>query len=208
MDKLVQHLKNLGVLKEPNIIAAFGAIDRKDFVLPDYREAAYEDYPLPIGLGQTISQPYTVAFMLELLQPKSGEKILDVGSGSGWTTALLSHIVGSKGYVYGTEIISELVAFGQRNLAKYQLPQAQIAQATPPAGEAGKKLGMAQEAPFDRILASATASSLPKELVEQLKVGGILVIPVRNDILQVRKISETKTNIQKFSGFVFVPLSE
>ena len=201
MDKLIQHLTSLGVLKEPNIIAAFGAIDRKDFVLPDYREAAYEDYPLPIGSGQTISQPYTVAFMLELLQPKSGEKILDVGSGSGWTTALLAHIAGSKGHVYGTEIIPELVTFGQRNLANYRLPQAQIVQAA-------KKLGMTQEAPFDRILASATASSLPKELVQQLKVGGILVIPVREDILRVRKISETKTDIQKFPGFMFVPLIE
>ncbi|MBI2098367.1 MAG: protein-L-isoaspartate O-methyltransferase [Candidatus Wildermuthbacteria bacterium] len=201
MDKLIQHLRDVGVLKEPNIIAAFGAIDRKDFVLPEYRDAAYEDYPLPISSGQTISQPYTVAFMLELLQPKSGEKILDVGSGSGWTTALLAHIVGSKGHVYGTEIIPELVAFGQRNLAKYRLPQARIVQAH-------KKLGMPKKAPFDKILASATASSLPKELVQQLKIGGILVIPVREDILRVRKISETKTDIQKFPGFTFVPLIE
>lgn len=199
MHDLLAHLTSLGVLQTSDIIAAFKEIDRKDFVLPEHQDAAYEDSPLPIGHGQTISQPYTVAFMLELLQAKSGEKILDVGSGSAWTTALLAHIVGQKGHVYGTEIIPELVAFGRQNLKKYELPQVKIIQA-------GKKLGLPQKMPFDKILVSAMAETLPKQLLEQLKSGGVMVIPVDGNVFKIRKISETEVESQKFEGFAFVPL--
>ena len=123
---LVEKLKVDGFLKMPAIISAFQKIDRADFVLPQYSNEAYEDYPLPIGHGQTISQPATVAFMLELLQPKIGEKILDIGAGSGWATALLAEIVGKDGKVYGLEIISELVEFGKNNLGKYNFNNAEI----------------------------------------------------------------------------------
>jgi len=199
--QLVEHLIQSGVLRTPHIIAAFGAIDRKNFVLPEWQSAAYEDYPIPIGYGQTISQPYTVAFMLELLQPQPGQKILDVGSGSAWTTALLAHIVGLKGKVFGIEIIPGLVEFGKQNVAKYRFDHAQILQA-------GKKLGLPEQAPFDKILASAAANKLPKELIRQLQIGGTLVVPVQNDILKIEKVSETKTDIQTFPGFAFVPLMQ
>ncbi len=199
MRRFVQKFMRTGVLRTSKIIEAFQKIDRKDFVLPECQAQAYEDYPLPIGQGQTISQPYTVAFMLELLEPREGQKILDVGSGSGWTTALLAYITGEKGKVYGLEIIPELVALGQKNLKKYQFPQAVILQA-------GEELGLLKEAPFDRILASAAAKELPQQLIQQLKIGGIMVIPVQGNILKVTKISETKTHIQTFEGFRFVPL--
>ena len=117
---LINHLINVGVLKTPEIIKAFYKIDRAFFVPKEFHDYAYEDYPLSIGYGATISQPYTVAFMLELLQPKKGEKILDVGSGSSWTTALLAHIVGIKGKIFGVEIVPELIKFAKDNLKKFK----------------------------------------------------------------------------------------
>src|SRR3989344_3253201 len=131
MDELIRELKTQGVLKSPNVEAAFRAIDRKDFVRPEYEEVAYANHPLPIGEGQTISQPYTVAFMLDLLDPKAGEKILDVGSGSGWTTALLAHIVSQSGEIdenggIGTSAAEGgLVGRHQFHQAKPRLPDGQ-----------------------------------------------------------------------------------
>ena len=126
-EELIEHLQSgTRVLKTPRIRAAFEAVDRADFVTSGYLPEAYEDYPLPIGAGQTISQPSTVAFMLELLEPAEGQNILDIGCGSGWTTALLAHVAGGKGSVLGLERIPELVAFGGENLSKYGFPQETI----------------------------------------------------------------------------------
>ncbi len=199
MEDLIRELKQLGVLRSKIIIEAFQKVDRKDFVTLEYIEFVYENEPLPIGHGQTISQPYTVAFMLELLESREGQKILDVGSGSGWTTALLAHIVGPKGRVYGTELIPELVDFGKRNLANYHFPKASIEQA-------GDVVGLPQKAPFDRILVSAAATTLPQELVGQLAPDGILIIPVGNDIIKVKKTSGKDIKKETFPGFIFVPL--
>ena len=105
--ELVRHLIEEGYLKTERIIGAFSAIDRADFVLEEYKSEVYGDYPLPISYGQTISQPATVAFMLELLQPEAGDKVMDAGSGSGWQTAILASIVGEKGSVYAVERIPE-----------------------------------------------------------------------------------------------------
>lgn len=178
---------------------AFKKINRADFVGSDYKAEAYEDYPLPIGFGQTISQPFTVAFMLGLLNPQKGDKILDVGSGSGWTTALLAVLVGEKGKVFGVEIIPELVEFGIKNLAKYNFPNAKIIQA-------GAELGLPSEAPFGRILVSAAAEKIPEALLNQLKAPGILVLPVKNTIVQIKKDTVGKITRKEFPGFVFVPL--
>ncbi|MBI4217191.1 MAG: protein-L-isoaspartate O-methyltransferase [Parcubacteria group bacterium] len=208
MNPLADVLTQKGVLKTQAIIEAFSRVDRKDFVPRDFQGYAYGDYPLPIAGEQTISQPTTVAFMLELLQPRQGEKILDVGSGSGWTTALLAFLVGEKGRVFGVERVPELVAFGAKNLGKYDFPQAIIVQAE-------KTLGFPKEAPFDKILVSAAAEGFPESLLSQLKEGGILVIPVRDAVWRVKKLPGTppngeasKTEIQKFGGFAFVPLVE
>jgi len=200
MEELVQLLVKSGVLKARNIIAAFRAVDRKDFVLPEWKDEAYEDYPLPIGAGQTISQPYTVAFMFELLGPKRGEHILDVGSGSGWTTALLAHIVGERGNVWGIEVIPELVSFGSTNLAKYAYPQARIIKA------ARGKLGYSQKAPFERILVSAATEKVPDELVGQLKEEGVMVVPVQDAICKIVKKKSGEVTVEKHEGFAFVPL--
>ena len=118
-NELIKNLIEDGYLKTPNIIEAFRAIDRADFVLPEYRSEAYGNYPLPITGGQTISQPLTVAFMLELLEPQLGEKILDIGAGSGWQTTLLAEIIGAIGVIVAIERIPELCDFAQKNIDKY-----------------------------------------------------------------------------------------
>jgi protein-L-isoaspartate(D-aspartate) O-methyltransferase len=198
MHDLIDAMINAGTLRTPTIIDTFRAIDRADFVPSDLRGAAYEDHPLQIGHEQTISQPSTVAFMLELLAPLTGHTVLDIGSGSGWTTALLAHLVGPTGSVLGLERVQELVRFGSDNLARYGFAHARIERA-------GSELGSPTQAPFDRILVSAAARSFPNELVTQLCERGVLVIPVRDAIWHVVRI-EHQPVIQKFSGYVFVPL--
>lgn len=203
-ESLINHLKKSGVLKSENIINAFLAIDRKKFILEEYLDQAYNDYPLPIGYGQTISQPFTVAFMLELLQAQKGQKVLDVGSGSGWTTSLLAEIVGEEGKVYGVEIIPEIFEFGKKNIAKYNFLEKGRAEVF--LGDGSK--GLAEKAPFDRILVSAAMQKdIPPNLINQLNDNGILVIPDNDGIW---KVAREKDKIRKkyFPGFVFVKLIE
>ncbi|MCX6796315.1 MAG: protein-L-isoaspartate O-methyltransferase [Candidatus Falkowbacteria bacterium] len=204
---LIDDLIQQGFLKTPNIIKAFKKIKRTDFVLTEDYLRADEDAPLEIGYGQTISQPLTVAFMLELLEPQPGEKILDVGSGSGWTVALLAEIVGLKGKVFGLEIIPELAEYATTNVAKYNFIE-----------EGRVKIichnayqGLPNEAPFDKIIVAAAAVSLPKELLNELKIGGHLVIPIgremnMQEIVAIDKISLEQYRERRFPGFIFVPL--
>lgn len=201
LTKLVAYLKERRVLSKKHIIQAFLNIDRKDFVLMDLRSLAYIDEPLSIGHGQTISQPYTVALMLELLNAKKGDKVLDVGSGSGYTTALLAEIVGKTGKVIGVEIIPELVTMGRNNLAKYNFSNAEIRQA-------GEVVGAPENSPYDRILVSASSDEIPKVLVKQLKKNGTMVIPVGNDIYKIKKKSDGSLKLERHEGFSFVPLTE
>ncbi len=199
MQDLVEGMLLYGMVKSPEIIAAFKAVDRKYFVPDSFTEHIYVDAPLPIGNGQTISQPSTVAFMLEHLNPGKGDKVLDIGSGSGWTTALLYHIVGEKGSVTGLERVDELLKQGRKNLSQFHFSRHCHIQ------KAGDVLGLPGEK-FDRILVSASADEIPQVLFDQLKTGGILVIPVRNSIFRFKKISETYVEKEEFPGFVFVPL--
>ncbi|SER93847.1 protein-L-isoaspartate O-methyltransferase family protein [Corynebacterium cystitidis] len=178
------------------ISEAMKAVERSGFLPPNARQHAHRDQPLSIGYQQTNSQPTTVRIMLELLDPQPGEKILDVGSGSGWTTALLAHLVGPDGQVEGVEIVEELVAFGQANV---QAPNARIRQA-------GNVLGVPEEAPFDKILVSAEAKRIPQELVDQLAPGGVMVLPVGNTMMRVVKHSDGEISTSQHGGFIFVPL--
>src|SRR5665213_2792939 len=178
---------------------AFRTIHRKNFVSESLQSQVEIDAPLPIGFGQTISQPTTVQLMLSWLEAQPGEKVLDIGSGSGWTTALLSQIVGSKGSVFAVEKIPELVELGRDNCDRTGIQNAKFFQA-------GQEYGLSKHSPYNRILVSASAKKLPKELLNQLKVGGKLVIPVQNDILEIIKNSENEYETKTHSGFVFVPL--
>jgi len=217
IDSLIQE----GWLKTPRIIEAFREIKRVDFLPQEIKDLAELNEALSIGYGQTISQPLVVAFMLELLQPKPGEKILDIGSGSGWTTALLAEIVGQKGRVIAVEIVSELKEFGEKNVSKYNFikkGQVQFICAD------GSK-GYSKEAPFDKILASASAESLPRAWKEQLKISGRVVTPIGSSIwlfIKKREIGSKRTPFSsppsvlpdkssvfeeiEYPGFVFVPL--
>ena len=180
-----------------NVEAAMAAHPREGFLPLALRRRASYDGPLRIGRGQTNSQPRTVAEMLRLLDVHTGQRVLDVGSGSGWTTALLAHLVGKTGRVVGVELEPELVRFGATNLSATDQPWATIEEAT-----AGV-LGAPDRAPYDRILVSAEASVLPTELVEQLGPEGRLVIPVAGRMTLVVMPGPVVT---EHGGYRFVPL--
>lgn len=198
IDSLIQN----DWLKTSRIIDAFREIKRADFMPEDIKDLAELNEPLAIGYGQTISQPLTVAFMLEQLQPEAGDNILDIGSGSGWTSALLAQIVGSNGKVTAIEIIPELKEFGEKNIAKYNFIKKGIVQFICTDGSKGYK----EEAPFNRILASASGNEIPEAWKEQLKIKGRIVAPVGNSIWLLIKKSKKEFEGTEHSGFVFVPL--
>jgi len=202
---LIDNLIEEGWLKTERIIEAFRKIKRVDFLPEDSRDLAEFNEALPIGYGQTISQPLVVAFMLELLDPKPGEKILDIGSGSCWTSALLAEIVGKKGKVIAIEIIPELVEFGKNNTEKYNF----IKRGTVECICADGAKGYEKEAPYDKILVSASVQrELPNAWKEQLKIDGKIVTPIGSSIWLFIKKSEKEFTEIEYPGFVFVPLIE
>lgn len=203
MNSFLDNLIEREWLKTPHIIEAFKKIKRADFMTKDMKEMAGLNQPLSIGFGQTISQPLVVAFMLELLQPQKGEKILDIGSGSGWTTALLSQIVGKTGKVIAIEAILDLKEFGEANADKYGFVKNGIAQFIYGDG----RLGYKDLAPYDKILCSAAArKEIPSAWREQLKVGGRIAAPIDNSIWLFVKKSDKKFESTEHPGFAFVPL--
>ena len=214
MNALVSDLIKQSVLKTPRIIEAFKKIDRRDFLprsdakhllrgVPDNLEKmAYINEPLPIGEGQTISQPMTVVFMLELLQPEPGNKIFEIGFGSGWQTVILAEIVGKSGKVFAVERIPEIFRFGRKNIAKYGFIKNGIVKTI--GGDA--TLGLKRHAPFDRIIAAASGKEIPQAWLKELRIGGRLVAPVKESIWLYIKTDKNKFSKKEFPGFVFVPL--
>src|SRR5690349_6171736 len=154
-------------MTDPRILDAFSAVPREGFLPHGEVRFAGLDRPLDIGHGQTNSQPTTVRHLLELLEVEPGDRVLDVGCGSGWTTALLAHLVGPQGRVVGVEVVPDLVEFGRANLTAAGMPWARIEAADPDV------LGLPAQAPYDRILVSAEATELPQSLVRQLREGGL-----------------------------------
>lgn len=190
--QLLNYLKE-SVLKTPRIIKAFENVDRADFVPVEQRKYAYIDEPLHISSGQTISQPWTVAFMTEALGPKVGQKILEIGTGSGYQAAILSKVVGSKGKIITIELVEELFNYSKPRLKKYKNIITVF-------GDGSK--GYKPEAPYDRIIVTASAPSVPKPLLEQLKEDGILVIPVGETMLRIKGGKK----FENLGRFAFVPL--
>lgn len=182
------------------VAEAFERVPRAGFLPERDRGRASEDGPVPIGHDQTNSQPSTVAAMLRLLDVRPGHRVLDVGSGSGWTTALLAELVGPEGSVLGVERVPELVATSRAALAEGDRPR--TARARVREAQAGV-LGAPEEAPFDRILVSAEARELPGELVDQLAADGVMVVPVAGQMVRVAPGDGGTT---RHGRYAFVPL--
>src|SRR6478609_3368166 len=178
---------------------AFAAAPRELFLPEHARDRASYDGPIDIGHRQTNSQPRTVENMLRLLDVRPGHRVLDVGSGSGWTTALLAHLTGPTGTVLGLELEPDLVAFGRANLADGDWGNARIEQATP------GTYGDPAHAPYDRILVSAQATELPATLVDQLAPSGRMVIPVNGEMLLVEP-GDGQPHVSRHGYYRFVPL--
>lgn len=181
------------------VSAAFGAVAREEFLPAAYRGEASFDGPIPIGHGQTNSQPATVAAMLRLLEVEPGQRVLDVGAGSGWTTALLAHLVGPTGLVVGVELVPELAAWGEQNVRRMSGAWASVREATPGV------LGVPELAPYDRILVSADATTMPTALLDQLADPGRMVLPVAGVMTVVERAGgEDRTS--RHGHYRFVPL--
>lgn len=216
MDELVNYLIKIGELKTPRIIKAFKKVDRKNFVPDEFKDSAYLDTPLPIGRGQTISQPRVVAFMLELLEPKPGEKILDVGSGSGWQTGLLAELVGREGKVVAIERIEELFKMAKENLSSFfRIKPSRFSSSTSGVeggvielvlGDGSK--GYPDQSPYDKIIAGAASQKVSPAWKNQLKTGGIMVFPLGQSVWRLEKMSDSEFKKEEYPGFVFVPLIE
>lgn len=182
------------------IEAAMRAVRREEFLPGDMKRHAPMNSALPIGYGQTNSQPLTVANMMELLDVPPGARVLDVGAGSGWSTAILAELVGPHGEVHGVEIVPELVERGNRAVAVFDTPWASIRQAAPGV------LGLPELAPFERILVSAMADAIPGELVDQLAPGGVMVVPADGEMYRVAKDADGGISISAHGAYLFVPL--
>ncbi len=196
--KLIEYLKRKGFSKD--ILDAFSKVKRENFVSKDLEDRAYEDRPLPIGHGATISQPYTIATMLSMLGLEKGQRILELGSGCGYVLALMSEIVGEEGKVYGVEIEKELAEQSKENIKDYKNVEVYHGD--------GKK-GLKQAAPFDRILISAACEAIPRKVLYQLKDQAIIVAPIGAKYGQTLAVFQREKRafkiIKEMHNFMFVP---
>lgn len=190
---LLNNLKEQGYNKE--IVNAFKKVKRENYLNEDLKTCAYQDHALPIGYEQTVSQPSTIAFMLNLLNLHNKHKVLEVGCGSGYLLNLLAEMDYNLD-IHGTELIKELADSSSEKLKDYNNIKVHH---TP------NSLGLENEAPFDRIIVSAAAKKIPKELFKQLKKNGIMVIPINNSIYKIIK-KDNKKQLTEYPGFNFVPL--
>lgn len=182
------------------VIDAMEEVPREIFVPEELRHLAYEDRPLPIGSGQTISAPHMVAIMCEILDLRECMKVLEVGGGCGYHAAVISKLVGPRGHVYSIERIPQLVSRAEKNL-----DMARISNVTMILGDGS--LGNIEHAPYDRISVAASAPAVPEPLKQQLKREGMLVIPVGSydqELLLIRR--DDGFTVERHMDVIFVPL--
>jgi protein-L-isoaspartate(D-aspartate) O-methyltransferase len=186
-------------IRDERLLAAMGRVPRHEFVDPRYRDQAYEDHPLPIGAGQTVSQPYIVALMLERLDLQPSSRVLEIGTGSGYLTALLAELAEQ---VYSIERHAQLAHQAEETLSRLNVTNVVVR-----VGDGSK--GLPEYAPYDAIIVSAAASQVPPALFEQLQEGGRMIIPVgppEAQELQLVRKREGKPLISVLEGCRFVPL--
>ena len=201
LEKLINLMKNTGYLNDSNVEKAFKKAPRHNFVPDSQKDIAYENIPIPIMEGQTISQPIVVARMTEWLDLKEGHKVLEIGCGSGWQSAILSNLVGC-GKIYTIERHKKLVNFAKRNLDKLGIKNVKIIH-----GDGNE--GILEYAPFDRILVAAACKIIPPKLLEQLALGGLLIAPVGDNVqslILLKKTDKGFKEVKKQEGYSFVPL--
>jgi protein-L-isoaspartate(D-aspartate) O-methyltransferase len=200
-DRLVTRQVEARGVRDPLVLAAMKAVRRELFVPKALRHEAYDDTPLPIGSGQTISQPYIVAFMIEALALRGGEKVLEIGAGSGYAAAVLSGIASE---VFTIERIGQLAERAAANLAEAGCGNVHVRHAD------GTE-GWSDEAPFDAILVSAGAPDVPKSLMRQLKIGARMVVPVGSDprsqeLIRITRVDDEEYEREDIADVRFVPL--
>ncbi len=207
---IIETLASQGIIPSQKVKMAIMRVPREEFVPEGLREHAYFDTPLQIGCSQTISAIHMVAIMTEALELDAGQKVLEVGAGSGYHSAVVAEVVSplgvaATGHVYSIEILPELAELAAGNLERAGYAD----RVTVICGDGSK--GYPEKALYDRIFVTSAAPKIPKPLIEQLKVGGILVIPVGGlyffqDLLKVTKVSEEKTTTKNLGSVAFVPL--
>ncbi|MEI7491645.1 MAG: protein-L-isoaspartate(D-aspartate) O-methyltransferase [Bacteroidota bacterium] len=199
-NQLIRSIREKGI-SDPAILAAMEKVPRHFFFDSSFLEYAYEDQPFPIGAGQTISQPYTVAFQTFLLKISKGEKVLEIGTGSGYQACILAEL-GAK--VFSIERQKTLYDKTRNLLTEMGYQRIKLFY-----GDGYK--GLTSFAPFDKVLVTAAAPYIPEPLIRQLKPGGILVVPVGDDVqimTTIHKISETEMRKEEHGHFRFVPMLE
>lgn len=199
-DQLVSQLRDKGI-RDTKVLEAIGRVPRHLFL--DNKECSpdqlYEDVPLPIGQGQTISQPFTVAYMTELLCVKEGDKVLEIGTGSGYQSAVLLQMGAS---VYSIERQEKLYNTTKTRFERFGYRKAHLV-----LGDGTK--GIPEYAPYDKVIVTAAAPDISKELISQMKTGGVMVVPVDGFIQRMKrvtKLSDKETKVEDFGHFRFVPL--
>lgn len=200
-DNLIRIMRMKGFLNDTRVEEAIRSVHRHFFVPADFSDEAYEDEALPTKHGQTISQPSVVVRMTEWLDVRDGQKVLEIGCGSGWQSAILSKLAGN-GKVYSIDKDHDLIKFAKENHGKAGIKNVEIV-------EGDGSLGIESKAPFDRIIITAACPSVPKPLEKQLSDNGLLVAPVgkgvQSMVLYMKENGKLK-EIRKEDGYVFVPL--